>query len=410
MTRRQGLLGANRDFTLLWVGQAISALGGAATTMAMPLLVLHISGSAAAVGILTAISMILSLALMLPAGAWVDRVNKWLLMMASNAALCITQLALALFVLTDQANVAVIVIFGALAAPFRVLMGTAEEPAIRHVVASSQLPLALSRNEARNAAVGLLGPPLGGLMFAVSPALPLIVDAVSFLVAMLCISLIRTPMPATAGARDTRFVTSIAAGLKLLWRQAFLRITLVLIAGLNLVSNALWIAAIVIAERAGHASTSGLILAFGGIGSLVGALIAPRIVARLTVRTILIANRLIWAAVIPLFVTFEHPTMLGVLFGLLFLTGPTGNAAVTARRMALTPTDLQGRANSAVGFVTGITAPMGVACIGFAIDRTGITASILALAAIMLGGAIIATLNSAIRTDGAAPATGRTHS
>jgi hypothetical protein len=45
------VLGANRDFTLLWVGQAVSALGSAATLVAYPLLVLHLTGSPSQVGL-----------------------------------------------------------------------------------------------------------------------------------------------------------------------------------------------------------------------------------------------------------------------------------------------------------------------------------------------------------------------
>lgn len=403
MTEQQRLLGANRDFTLLWVGQAFSALGSAASAIALPLLVLD-AGSATDLGVLTAVSMVVRLAVMLPVGAWVDRVNKRLLMVGCNAALFITQAALAVSIVTDHASIALIIAIGTLSMPFSVLMGTAEEPAVRHVVPAEQLPLALSRNEARGAAAGLLGPPLGGVLFAISPALPFLVDAGTFVIAMACISLIRAPLPATPDARETRFVSSIVTGLKFTWQQAFLRVTLLLIAGLNLVSNALLIVALVIAEAHGHEETSGLLMTFASVGILTGALVAPKVVSRLTVRSILIANRLIWAALIPLFAVLTHPIALGLVFGVLYFIGPTGNAALTTRRMALTPDELQGRANSAAGFVSGIAAPLGVAFVGIAIDSAGEATAILTLAALMLLGGVLAALSPAVRTDGKVPA------
>ena len=46
----RGLRG-NRDFTLLWVGDTLSQVGSQATTIAMPLLVLFLTGSAADAGL-----------------------------------------------------------------------------------------------------------------------------------------------------------------------------------------------------------------------------------------------------------------------------------------------------------------------------------------------------------------------
>src|SRR5262249_28585381 len=44
-------LGKNRDFQLLWAGQAISVLGSRTSQLAYPLLVLAMTGSAAAAGV-----------------------------------------------------------------------------------------------------------------------------------------------------------------------------------------------------------------------------------------------------------------------------------------------------------------------------------------------------------------------
>ena len=41
----------NRDFMLLWTGEAVSQLGSQASTVAFPLLVLSLTGSAAKAGI-----------------------------------------------------------------------------------------------------------------------------------------------------------------------------------------------------------------------------------------------------------------------------------------------------------------------------------------------------------------------
>jgi len=79
-----------------------------------------------------------------------------------------------------------------------------------------------------------------------------------------------------------------------------MRVTLLLISGNNLVSNAVILLAIVVSRQHGaSASATGLLLTFASVGSLAGALAAPRLVNRLPIRTILLANRCLWAALIP---------------------------------------------------------------------------------------------------------------
>lgn len=400
----QRLLGANRDFTLLWVGQAVSSLGGGIAGVATPLLVLAATGSPAALGVSVTATMVTMLLVTLPAGAWVDRVDKRHLMQICDLVRGAASLVLAVAAAGDDMSFALILVVSVLSTPFGVLFATAEPATVRHVVPTDLLPLALARNQARGAAAGLCGPPLGGLLFAISPALPFVVDTATFGFSFICVTLIRTPLTAPADARESAFVPAIFDGLKFVWHQAFLRVTLMLIAGLNLVSNALYIAAVVIAERAGHVSSIGLLMTMGGIGGLLGSFVAPALVRRLTVRTILIANRLIWAGLIPLLLVLDHPVWIGAVFSVLFFIGPTGNTALMTRQMALTPTDMQGRLSSASGFVAGIAGPAGALGIGFALDLAGRTAAIMSLATFMLALAGLAAVSRAVRTDGRLPA------
>ena len=75
----------NRDFMLLWTGEAVSQLGSQASTVAFPLLVLSLTGSAAKAGIV-GLAKWLPLALTaLPAGMAADRFDRKVLMLASDA-------------------------------------------------------------------------------------------------------------------------------------------------------------------------------------------------------------------------------------------------------------------------------------------------------------------------------------
>ena len=66
----------NRDYLLLWSGQSISWLGGGISQLAVPLLVLALTGSAVQAGLLGALEVLPQIFLGLIAGALVDRWDR----------------------------------------------------------------------------------------------------------------------------------------------------------------------------------------------------------------------------------------------------------------------------------------------------------------------------------------------
>jgi hypothetical protein len=118
---------------------------------------------------------------------------------------------------------------------------------------------------------------------------------------------------------------------------------------------------------------------------------------RLPVRTILIANRCLWAALIPQFAWVHNVYALGAILAVMLLMGPAGSTAVITSQMAITPEDMQGRASSARGFCTGLAAPAGTALIGYALVQLGLTASVLALTTSLVLMAAIASTSPSLR-------------
>ncbi|GAB3413067.1 MFS transporter [Flindersiella endophytica] len=392
------LLGANRDFTLLWVGQAVSALGSAATLVAYPLLVLQLTGSPSQVGLVMAAGVVVQLLVSLPGGVIVDRYDKRRLMLACDAGRFAAAGVLGVAVLGDWLTIwlvlAVVIVDSGLGAVF----GSAEPAAVRQVVAGEQLPLALARNEARGAAAGLAGPVLGGALLALARPLPFLANALSHLVSFSAVAGIRTPMPSALEPRAPIGVRTIVDGLRWIWRERFLRVTLLLISGNNLVSNAVFVLAIVVSSRRGDsAAATGLLVSMAGVGTLAGALVAPWLVRRLSIRTILIANRGAWLALVPLFAFVHETYAMGAIFAVMFLLGPTGNAAVVSRQLTLTPDELQGRVSSARGLLAGLAGPIGAGLAGVSVDRFGLPATVAALCGWLLVMLCVAGGSRAVR-------------
>jgi MFS family permease len=404
-TRAGRLIGANRDFTLLWAGQAVSALGSTASLITYPLLVLHLTESPALVGLTMATGMVVRLAVGLPGGVLVDRMGKRTLMLCCDLGRAVAQAGIALGLTGGWLSMGLVMGAVAVESTLSSVFGSAEPAAVRHVVRPDQLPLALARNEARGAAAMLAGPPVGGLLFTVAPALPFVFDAASYLLSFVSIALIRTPMRASAESRQLSIGRELAHGLEWMWRHSFLRVTLLLASGLNLVSNAIIVVAVVVSQQRGDSGlTTGLLVTLAGAGTFAGALAAPSVVHRLKVRTILIANRLLWAVLVSLFLIIHNTYALGLLIALMCLAGPIGSTAVTTRQMAVTPDEMQGRASSARGFLAGLAGPLGAGLIGYSLERAGFTVSIVGLTVWLLVLAAIAFGSRAIRSEASAPA------
>ncbi len=77
-------LRGNRDFWVVLLGQGISSFGDAITNTALPILVLALTGSGLAMGIVGVLSTLPDLVLGLPAGAYADRWDRRRMMFSAD--------------------------------------------------------------------------------------------------------------------------------------------------------------------------------------------------------------------------------------------------------------------------------------------------------------------------------------
>jgi hypothetical protein len=94
---------------------------------------------------------------------------------------------------------------------------------VRAVVLRRQLPAAYGAQEARASAVGLAGPPIGGVLFALGRAVPFVVDAFSYAFSSLSLLLMRTPFQEPRERDTARLRAQLTEGFRFLWHHPFLR-------------------------------------------------------------------------------------------------------------------------------------------------------------------------------------------
>ena len=387
----------NRDFMLLWSGQAVSELGSRTAWLAYPLLVLGLTGSPAKAGIVTFANRFPFFLFSLPAGALVDRWDRKRIMLACDAGRLLGAVSIAGAILIGRASFVQVVVVAAVEGSLTVFVGPAEFAALRRIVPREQIPAAIAQNEARIYAGTLAGPPLGGFLYGLARELPFIADAASYAISLATLLRIRSEFQSSARQRRSHIRADVTEGLRWLWRQSFLRTTFLVAGAGNFVSNALGLIVVVLSRDKGASSTTiGAIFLLSGVGGLLGALAAPTLIRRLSATQVRVAYHVVYALLIPL-MAFAPPLALGVLLSVMLFGAPTLNAAFGSYQGALVPDDLQGRVESIAGLIAAGVAPLGPLLAGFLLGWIGGTETVFVFWAISIAIALVAALSRPLR-------------
>jgi MFS family permease len=276
----QGRLGAlaERNFRLVFSSTTISALGDGVTTIALAFAVLHISGSATALGGVIAARLAGSAAITVAAGVWADRLPRHLVLVAAASVQGIVQAVAGTLVLTGHARVWMLVV---LAVAYGLADGfviPTSQGLIPLVVSSTRLQQANALLGLSRSILGILGPAIGGVLVAAgSPGAALLVDAASFGVAALL--LLRVSIPESrGGAEPEPFFAELRAGWNEFRRQTWIWTTILFFGIGNCVSSSVLVLGPIVAKRDySGAGTWALLVSSLGVGTIVGGVAALRL-------------------------------------------------------------------------------------------------------------------------------------
>jgi predicted MFS family arabinose efflux permease len=400
--RRWSLL-RNRDFMLLWSGEGLSELGSQTSTVAYPLLVLALTGSPAKAGVVGLAKWLPLAVFALPAGALADRVDRKRLMIACDAlrAVAVLSIVLALWLGSPAYGQVVAIAFfdGALF----VTSYIAERGALRQVVADDQLQDAVAQNEARTFGATIVGPPLGGVLFAAGRALPFLADAVSYLCSTTAIWLTRSEFQTSSAAGKPprrRLRAEVADGFGWLWRRPFFRTAALLFAAGNPLFTGLYLLAVLLATDNGASSGEvGAMFAIIGVGGVLGAIAAAPLRRRLTPRAVIAGEDWLLVALILLLLAAHDALLIGALVAAAEFGTPLTNSVVSGARIAATPDHLQGRVQASSALIAMSLAWLGPLAVGVAFQHAGPTATVLLAGGWALALAVAATAAPALRVD-----------
>lgn len=393
----------NRDFQLLWGGQAVSLLGSQISKIAYPLLVLAMTGSPAKAGIAGFAAMLGYLLFPLPAGALADRYNRKRIMIGCDAARLAAVASVAVVAWAAHITYVQVLVAGFVEGTATVFFGVAERAALPMLVHPSQRSVAIGRNEARQNVAQLAGPALGGTLFGLSRAAPFAADALSYLASLVTLPFIKTPMQAvSADVRPPRRLRAeLGEGLAWTWQQPFLRYSAFFAAAVNILLQVLTLGLIVLARHEGASPAQiGLIVGCMGLGGLAGAFAAPWVQRRVPAGIAITGCMWTWAILLALIVLVRVPLWLGPIVALLGFVGPSWNVSVQTYRMHITPNELLGRTSSVALQIAWGVIPLGSLLAGFLLQALSPSAAMTVVAAGMAVTAVAATALPPVRDAG----------
>src|SRR5215469_11576168 len=376
--RRPRSLWLNRDFMLLWSGQVVSNVGTQVSTLAFPLLILALTGSPAQAGFAGALRALPYLIFSLPAGALIDRWDRKLTMILCDTGRALSLASIPVALAIGHLTIIQLYLVSAIEGTLFVFFNIAEAACLPRVVPKEQLPAATAQNMATDGVTQLVGPSLGGAFYTVGRMLPFLADAVSYAVSVCSLFFIKTKFQKERAAVRRKLWIEIREGLAWLWHHPLIRFIAIVTGGYNLISSGFILIIIVLAQRQ-HASSFiiGLIFAIGGIGGILGAIVAPFFQKRLSFGQAIIGCMWLAALFMPLYAIAPNPLALGIITAAAFIAGPLYNVVQFSYRSALIPDELQGRVNSVFRLIAFGGQPLGLALTGVLIQNVGVIQAIL---------------------------------
>lgn len=391
-------LSRNRSYHLLWSSQALSEVGFSAATIAFPLLVLAMTRSPAAAGLVMGVDAAAQLVAGLPAGALADRWSRKRIMLSCEALQAVAAASLAGALVVHVATVWQVALVAVVLGVCRALFQPAEDASLPHVVATDQLSTAVAMNAARGYLGQLSGTALGGFLFAIRRWLPFAMEAVSHAAAFVALWFVRLPVQEREPAPIGHLRREIAEGLRWVWGQRLLRTTALCAVGLNFFFQAFYLVVIALSEQRGTPSAQiGLMAAMLGAGGVLGTLVAPRI-QRLASPYVSIVG-VFWAltALTPLALFIHNGYLMGLLFAAMAFLAPTASTTIFTYQLLLTPDELRGRLTGVTTVALGAAAVAGPAAGGAAAQALPTGMAVVLCAAGTAALTLFATLSPSLR-------------
>lgn len=366
----------------IWTGQALSLIGSKVAQFALIWWLTQLTGSATVLATASLVALVPEIVLGPLAGAYVDRGNRRIIMIAADGLVAVASLWLAILFWTGAIQVwhVYVTMF------VRALGGSLHWPAMQAstslMVPKRHLARVAGLNQAMNGALNIVGPPLGALLLVLLPLQGvMMVDVGTALLAIAPLFVVQVPQPRRADlageqANRPSVWQDLLGGLRYIrgWPGLMVLIAVAMIVKVALTPAFSLLPLLVSEHFAGDAAQLGLLQAVTGAGIVAGGLVLSVWGGfRRKIYTTLLGITLLGLGFVGL--GLAPGDLFWLALGSTLLVGlmiPLVDGPIMAILQGNVVPEMQGRVFTIMGSLLWITSPIGLAIAGPVSDLLGL--------------------------------------
>lgn len=371
-------LRANRDYRLWWFGNLLSLAGTQMSLIAMPLIVLTVTGSPLLAGLVSSVEAVPFIFFSLPAGIAVDRIDRKALLMWSSAVSVVAIASIPIAYAGGSVATVHLFVVAFVNGAAGVVQAIAQSASLPAVVTAEELGPASAQAETSERLAAIVGPPVAALLFeSFWPGLPFVVDAVSFALIIVVIASLRTSLGPHGSAADAASEggwgrDDFFLGAREVVRNRLLRD----LTGLTIVGDFLFagigLLMIVLVREAGSSGLgTGGVFSIAAAGGVVGSLVAARVEDRIGLTQAVVGKHVLTAAIFPLLALDLPPMLVGLVWGTISFQVSILNVIQRRYQLETIASDVLGRVQGFVTFLSFGSLPFGTALTGYLLEGGG---------------------------------------
>lgn len=395
---------ASPAFARYFVGQSFSYVGDGLRTIALPLLVFHLTGRAVDTGLAFVAEIVPFALLAVVGGSFADRVDRRAMMIACDAVRCAVMLTLATLFALHALSVGLVYLGLAVISACAAFFMGGQSSSIPYIVGRERTTQAMSALVAAENTSNLIAPSLGGALFAVFGPMPaLVANAATYAASQISLAAVPSLGPDVPAGRPSlrELVDDVRLGFRTLFRDDAMRAQAFAALALNTLGFGGYAVLIPFLKRDFGASDAqvGLFFSMSAIGAVVGSLLAGKIDRRWPFGRVLTIAYAIDALIFLPILFAPNVWIAGTFWAMASTAASFEVTQIIGWRLRVIPEAHVGRTFGAVRLFVLLGIAPGVLGFGFIADRVSPYAAMCVSAVAFVAIAAIAIASPSIRNE-----------
>ncbi|MBZ4650180.1 MFS transporter [Thermosipho sp. (in: thermotogales)] len=375
-----------KNFLLYIVGRLVSLIGSGIQMIAIPLYILDVTGSGAAMGIFTLLSILPRLSVAPFAGVLGDRFNRKNIMVFTDFVRGFLILFLALLSYTNSLNILILFVIQAFVAVFDGFFGAATTAMIPDIVSEDKLRSANSVLGSVNSFSMIIGPILGGIIYGLFGIFAVfLINGTSFVLSAISEMFIvyKVKFSKKSKLSVSSFFSEFKEGLTFIFKNEGLKYLFTFAMIINFLMSPLFqvVEPYVLRQIVKmSAQQYGFVQTFFTIGMLAGNVFLMSLLKNAKNKTLMISGISIQSLAIFAFTILIFPNVLvkfsiwkffwltSIIYFIVGTFNTLVNIPISTNLQLMTPSEIRSRVFSTLEIFSQIMVPLGAVIYGFLID------------------------------------------